>query len=256
MMRRDRFIAVCERTVRPTQISVYSLSTMTCLAKFDTGDNPTGVAAVSCDTSFILVMPALSQGSVRLHNFTTKDTKEANLHNSPLSVLALDFQGRVCASASQLGTVIRVFSCEDMTTLHELRRGRYSASMTSLSFSPSLEYLCGTSDHCTLHVWSLKQSTPSYVESFISSVVTSYKPYPSIAKLRITQSDLRTTQHCRLLGPVAFFLTDSEIAVACLDGNLHRVVFDTESCSLQLTESLDFLEKRLFLMQSTFLPSV
>jgi WD40 repeat protein len=255
MMRRDRFIAVCEKTVRSKQVSVYSLSKMSSLAKFDTVDNPTGVAAISYDTSvFVLAILDVVQGSVRVHNFTRSETKTAALHNSPISLVALDFQGRLCATASQQGTVIRVFRCEDMAVLYELRRGRYAACLTSLSFCPSLEYLCGTSDHCTLHVWRLQESAPSIIGGILGTMMSSYKFEPSIAKLRLAQGPLMTSHNSRLTGPVAFFSDNSEIMVACLDGTLHRIEFDAVSGSLQPGNLLNFLEDQLTLRQSLMEP--
>lgn len=252
-MRRDRFIVITETTVSPSKTSVYSLGTKSCLATFDTFQNPSGIGAVSYNNAwFVLALLDLEQGSVRVYNFNTKETKTAQLHQSPLSLLAIDFNGKLGASASQLGTVVRVFNCEDLAVLYELRRGHSVANMTSLSFSPSQEFLCGTSDHCTLHVWQLKDLASTYVGDFLTYVSSSFKFVPSVSKLRIHQNELRTDERCKLTGPVAHFFTDTQIAVACLDGTLHKVTFDPTSFTSELADSLSYLEDDQLLRQSIF----
>mmetsp|Transcript_3583 Transcript_3583/g.7699 ORF Transcript_3583/g.7699 Transcript_3583/m.7699 type:complete len:231 (+) Transcript_3583:372-1064(+) len=226
------------------------------LATFDTLPNPTGIAAVSYDSSiFILALLDITQGRVRIHNFNTKESKFAEVHQTPISLLALDFQGKLCATASQLGTVVRVFNCSDMAILYELRRGHSSAQMTSLSFSPALDFLCGTSDHCTLHVWELKEVPPSYVGGLLMTFVNSFKFQPSVAKLRLCQGELKTDPRSRLTGPITYFVSATQIAVAGLDGILHKVDFDVANLTLELNESHSFMEEQVMLRQSMFEPS-
>lgn len=257
LMRRTRFIyiVVCETTVMITQVRVYSLNRPDCLGTFDTFPNPTGIATISYDKSaFVLAIPDIVQGRVLVHNFNTSETKTLGIHQSPISQLSLDYKGRLCASASQLGTVVRVFDCQEMVILHELRRGHSTARMTSLSFCPTLEYLCGTSDHCTLHVWDLKTTQDSYVGSFLKSFVPSMKFLPSVAKLRLIQSEQRTDRRCKMTGPLTLFYSATEISVACLDGMLHRVIFDPLACSLVLAGTANIMEENPPLRQSLHEP--
>ena len=60
------------------------------------------------------------------------------------------------ATASEKGTVIRVFDANDGTKLHELRRGlKRTANINSLSFSIDSDYLICSSDTETVHIFKI-----------------------------------------------------------------------------------------------------
>ena len=60
------------------------------------------------------------------------------------------------ATATEKGTVIRVFNANDGTRLHELRRGlKRTASISSLSFSIDSVYLICSSNTETVHIFKI-----------------------------------------------------------------------------------------------------
>lgn len=72
---------------------------------------------------------------VRVEAFDSGRTKFIQAHNSPLAALALSGSGRVLATASAKGTLIRTWSAADGTRLQELRRGADPARVYCLAFS-------------------------------------------------------------------------------------------------------------------------
>jgi autophagy-related protein 18 len=93
-------------------------------------------------------------------------------HKSGISRLAFSFDGRMLATASDKGTVLRVFSvpeggkkCTQLITIEKLfqfRRGSMQAKIHSLAFSASGELLAVCSDTDTIHIFRLGvSSTPS-----------------------------------------------------------------------------------------------
>jgi WD40 repeat protein len=55
-------------------------------------------------------------------------------HTSSLSKIALNFSGSILATASDKGTLIRLFSTEDGSPIQEVRRGADKAEIFSISF--------------------------------------------------------------------------------------------------------------------------
>ena len=79
-------------------------------------------------------------------------------HDSPLAAVAFNPTGTKLATASERGTVIRIFSVQDGTRLMEFRRGvKRCAHVYSLAFSQDSDYLALSSNTETIHIFKLDQ---------------------------------------------------------------------------------------------------
>jgi len=76
-------------------------------------------------------------------------------HNSPLSCIALNNDGTLLATASEKGTIIRVFSVPDAQKLYQFRRGSIPARIFSMSFNSTSTLLCVSSATETVHIFRL-----------------------------------------------------------------------------------------------------
>mmetsp|Transcript_16257 Transcript_16257/g.16181 ORF Transcript_16257/g.16181 Transcript_16257/m.16181 type:complete len:95 (+) Transcript_16257:476-760(+) len=94
----------------------------------------------------------MNPGYIKITNFETRETKQALIHENPVVHLSLDYSGTYGASASEQGTIIRVFDCNTLEVLHELRRGTNPALISSITFSPENKYLIATSNRFTIHL--------------------------------------------------------------------------------------------------------
>ena len=77
------------------------------------------------------------------------------------AVMAWNHDGSLLASASQKGTVIRVFRLPDVSKAHTFRRGTTTSTIHSLAFSPpnvKPALLCAASAHGTVHLFALEES--------------------------------------------------------------------------------------------------
>lgn len=77
-------------------------------------------------------------------------------HESSLRALSLTADGKKLATASEKGTVIRVWDVVTSARLHEFRRGVERASITCLAWSWDHAWLCCTSDKGTAHIFQLE----------------------------------------------------------------------------------------------------
>lgn len=122
------------------------------LSVFETADNPLGLV---CLGSKLLAFPGRSQGQVQLYELETGNVSIIPAHSSPLRAMNLSPDGELLATASDAGTLVRVFSTSNCARLTELRRGVDHAIIFSLAISPSNDVLAVTSDKSTLHLFDI-----------------------------------------------------------------------------------------------------
>ncbi|CAM6082963.1 unnamed protein product [Calypogeia fissa] len=151
-LRRDRVVVVLEH-----KIYVYNFADLKLLHQIETIANPKGLCALSPASSpSVLACPGLHRGQVRVEHYSLKKTKFIPAHDSNLACFALTLEGRLLATASTKGTLIRIFNTLDGTRLQELRRGADRAEIYSLAFAQNAQWLALSSDKGTVHVFSLR----------------------------------------------------------------------------------------------------
>ena len=81
-----------------------------------------------------------------------------NAHNSSIACIALNSAGTLLATASDKGTLIRLFRSETGDRLQELRRGSDKAEIFNLSIDLQSNWIACTSDKGTVHVFSIRNA--------------------------------------------------------------------------------------------------
>ena len=76
-------------------------------------------------------------------------------HRSPLSCITVNDAGTLLATASDKGTIIRVFSVPSARKLYQFRRGSMPSRIYSMSFNATSSLLCVSSATDTVHVFKL-----------------------------------------------------------------------------------------------------
>lgn len=171
-LNRKRLVAVLN-----TQIHIYDLSSMKLLHTLDTPPNPRGACALSPnDDNCYLAYPTGSGTSGEVCLFDALNLQTLNVisaHKSPVVTMTFNYTGTMLATASDKGTVIRVFSIPQSNKSYTFRRGSYAATIHSLSINMSSTLLCASSDTGTIHVFRLGDDPPP---SATSTLVSSYLP--------------------------------------------------------------------------------
>ncbi|THU55311.1 hypothetical protein C4D60_Mb11t05250 [Musa balbisiana] len=114
-LRRDRIIVVLDH-----KIFVYNFADLKLVHQIETVPNPKGLCAVSQQQgSLVLVCPGGQKGQVRVEHYGARRTKFIMAHDSRIACFALSQDGRLIATASTKGTLVRIFSTVDGTLLQE-----------------------------------------------------------------------------------------------------------------------------------------
>lgn len=98
----------------------------------------------------------IKNGDVILFNLQTlQPTMVIEAHKGEIAALKLSFDGTLLATASEKGTIIRVFSVENGSKVYQFRRGTYPTKISSLSFSKDNQFLAVCSSSKTVHIFKL-----------------------------------------------------------------------------------------------------
>ncbi|XP_015939789.1 autophagy-related protein 18a [Arachis duranensis] len=234
-LRRDRIVVVLAH-----KIFVYNFADLKVLHQIETIANPKGLCEVShLSGTMVLACPGLQKGQVRVEHYASKRTKFIMAHDSRIACFSLTQDGRLLATASSKGTLVRVFNTLDGSLLQEVRRGADRAEIYSLAFSPTAQWLAVSSDKGTVHVFNLKvdsgllgldrsnsssesnPSSPTAVSSlkFMKGVLPKYFSSEwSVAQFRLQEG----LQHI-----VAFGHQKNTIVILGMDGSFYRCQFDS-----------------------------
>ncbi|KAI3317621.1 WD40 repeat-like protein [Xylariaceae sp. AK1471] len=165
---------------------LYDIANMSNLQRIDTSPNPGAICALSpssenCYLAYPLPKPRddsvdkrpqhapppalyapVTSGDVLIFDtLTLKAVNVIEAHRSPLSCIALNNEGTLLATASETGTIIRVFSVPKGQKLFQFRRGTYPSTIYSMSFNMASSLLCVSSTSDTVHIFRLQQPGPN-----------------------------------------------------------------------------------------------
>ncbi|EFN51454.1 hypothetical protein CHLNCDRAFT_56389 [Chlorella variabilis] len=217
----------------------YNFSKLRLLHPIKTLNNPRGLVALSPNAQpTVLGCPGLHPRQVRVELYDTRRTKFVTAHNSCLAALALSSNGKLLATASDKGTLVRIFSTGDGAKLRELRRGSDPAKIYSLAFSHGdmPNWVAVTSDKGTAHIFSLSgrrqqaggsRDATTGVQSYLPVGASYFASERSFAQLRLPDA------HHALVG---FGKDPTTVLVVSATGGIYKGSFDPEqggSCDVQ-----------------------
>lgn len=142
-----------------------------------TGSNERGLCALAAGSllgCWLLACPAVSAGAVRVHGGSSPGSSapesalqdSANLgstnhvfqaHRTQLAALAFNPQGTLLATASEKGTVVRLFRAADGQLLQQLRRGTQTSLISCIAIRADDRFAAIASSSETIHIFLLQQ---------------------------------------------------------------------------------------------------
>nr|XP_009858048.1 WD repeat domain phosphoinositide-interacting protein 2-like isoform X1 [Ciona intestinalis]XP_009858049.1 WD repeat domain phosphoinositide-interacting protein 2-like isoform X1 [Ciona intestinalis] len=235
----------------------------------DTPSNPHGICALSGSNDNALLAYPGSPHTGEVQIFDVANLKAVTMihaHNNPLAALSFNRSATQLATASDKGTVIRVFSVIDGNKLFEFRRGmKRCVSICSLAFSADSLFLAASSNTETVHLFKLESvaTPPSHqVQQFqqnnspndstwmdyFNKVISSSSTYlPTQVSELMTQDRAFATVKLPFSGlknvcALTVIQRLLRVAIASADGYLYIYNLDTEEggeCTLVRQHRLD-----------------
>ncbi|KAJ2004069.1 Phosphatidylinositol 3,5-bisphosphate-binding protein [Coemansia thaxteri] len=153
-------------------------------------------------------------------------------HATSLSALAVSPDGAMVASASEKGTLIRIFDSMSGRLLHELRRGVDRADIYSIAFSPDSTRLCVSSDKGTVHIFNLEAKQAAAQQSAAvaagnrqSNLKFMKDLLPKYFSSEWSFAHFRVANEVRCI--CGFGSERNSVIVLCADGTAQKYSFDS-----------------------------
>lgn len=147
------------------KIYVYNFSDLTLIDCLDTCFNPYGLCALNPDSGAshaVLAIPHTDKGKVKVVTFIEKGVGMiVPCHQGSIAAMALNKKGDLLATASEKGTLVRLWKVggDKPLAVAIFRRGNDKADISHLQFSKNSTYLSVSSDHNTIHIFQIDQTS-------------------------------------------------------------------------------------------------
>lgn len=233
----------------------------------DTPSNARGVCALSSnsDNAFLAYPGSPHSGEIQIFDVANlKAVSVVHAHNNPIVAMSFNREGTKLATASDKGTVIRVYSVPDGSRIYEFRRGmkRY-ANICSLAFDNDSRFLAASSNTETVHIFRLEDTSArnnvtnqeasnnpdsnTWMDYFNTVVSTSSNYLPTRVSDMLTQDRAFATVKLPFFGlknicALTVIQKLLRVVVAAADGYLYVYNLDPEhggECTLVRQHRLD-----------------
>jgi len=240
-LRRDRIVVILDSLIKvytfiqtPQQLHVFESA----------AHNPKGLC-VLCPNSntSLLAFPGRKVGQVQIVDLASSERPPVAIsaHEANLAALALNPQGTQIATASEKGTLIRIFDTSSGHQMQELRRGANNANIFCINFNRDSSLLCVSSDHGTIHVFSVTEAssggsalTSNGAHAALGANAapaqekknkTSLLPKYFNSKWSFSKFQVPSGSHC-----ICSFGSDppNSVIVVCADGSYYKFIFNAK----------------------------
>ena len=159
-MKRDRIFVVTE-----DKIYVFNFTTLEHIDTLETYNNTKGLISISVKGNNIIAYPdKLEVGYVRVKDYDKQNEVRIKAHKGPINFLQLNKDGTILATASDKGTLIRLFDTKNGESIQELRRGTDNAIIYSVSFDDNNKFLAVSSDKKTVHIFIINKDENNKID--------------------------------------------------------------------------------------------
>lgn len=220
-LRRDKIVVVLDN-----RISIFNFTRNPQeLHQIETAPNPRGLC-VLCPNSnnSLLAYPGPVTGHVNLVDLGDIHRHPVDIaaHEASLSCIALNLQGTRLATASEKGTLIRVYDTVSHDQILELRRGAAQANIYCINFNQDSSLLCVSSDHGTIHIFASEDSAKNKQSSLAKARGILPKYFSS--RWSFTKLTVPGSVKCTC----AFGNDKKSVIAICADGSYYKYSFNSK----------------------------
>jgi WD40 repeat protein len=175
----------CVVVLIENKIRICSLNDGSHIAVKETYTNKLGLCEISTkydkstDTDKLKKIVTLGhkKGEVSVWDVESDEYKIIKAHDNELAALALNHDGSLIATTSEVGTNVHVYETATSKLLYKFRRGTTSANVYDLCFDKRSDRLACCSRNGTVHIFNLNNSENLDDTKNITSMLSSFKEY-------------------------------------------------------------------------------
>ncbi|XP_003378670.1 putative ATP-dependent RNA helicase DDX56 [Trichinella spiralis] len=203
------------------------------IASFDTRDNPKGICSMNSDPEVeYFAFPGHRIGTLLLLNLKQLTQSESTsplsikAHSSDIACISLNNAANLVATASEKGTLIRIFNVQKKMKILEFRRGSDPALIYSIKFSLDSSFLCTTSDKGTIHIFSVKDPNLNQRSTLQKVGISGAYAESQWALAKFSVGSKYPCYCC--------FGKESTVIAVCMDGSYYKLGYDDSGTCTQL----------------------
>ncbi|KRX46722.1 putative ATP-dependent RNA helicase DDX56 [Trichinella murrelli] len=203
------------------------------IASFDTRDNPKGICSMNSDPEVeYFAFPGHRIGTLLLLNLKQLTQSESTsplsikAHSSDIACISLNNAANLVATASEKGTLIRIFNVQKKMKILEFRRGSDPALIYSIKFSLDSSFLCTTSDKGTIHIFSVKDPNLNQRSTLQKVGISGAYAESQWALAKFAVGSKYPCYCC--------FGKESTVIAVCMDGSYYKLGYDDSGTCTQL----------------------
>ena len=223
--------------IEENNILVFTLGNYEKIDSLKTFTNKIGIFGISLDPKINMISyPSPDAGKIITKDYDNKIegdfiVSEINAHKNEIIALVMNYDGSLIASASERGTIIKIFKSKDGSLLQELRRGTEPAEIYSLAFDFKSRFIACSSNKGTVHIFNINNDEIDEKNKNQKSILGNVVKYLGF-KNEYLSSEWSFAQYrltCKEKNIISFINEkDDIIIVITLNGKYYQGIFDTK----------------------------
>ena len=180
--------------------------------------NEKGLCAMNTNSDVIATL-GLNQGEIAIWKYTSDIYKIIKAHYTNIEAISLSPDGKYVATASERGTIVRVFNLDNDKMDYEFRRGSQGAIIHDICFSNDTKYLACNSGNGTIHIWDL-YNDPSKTRN-TQSILSGFKDY--LPQYFSSEWSMKTVSISDTSKSICAFDENNDLHIVTYEGNYFKV---------------------------------
>ena len=161
----------------------------------------------------------MKKGEVAIWNINQESYKVIQAHNSNIEIISMNQQGTLLGTASETGTLIKIFNIASGKQLYEFRRGSTSAKIYDICFNKDSTIITCCSSNGTVHIFELykdekeTKNAQSYLSGFKEYLPSYFGSQWGFKQISIPSTDRM----------ICGFDSNNTLHIASLDGKYYKL---------------------------------
>jgi len=203
--------------VTETKVCLFDWDGNNALMK-QTYPNELGLCATSQKFETIVTLGA-KKGEIAIWTLSNDKYKIINAHTTNIVAIAISYDGKYVATASETGTLIRVFNIETSNLEYELRRGSQSANIYDICFNYDATIIACCSNNGTVHIFELNSDVNNTKNT--TSMLSGFKNY--LPKYFGSQWGFKQITINSTAKTICIFDKQNDLHIVSYDGNYFKI---------------------------------